>query len=367
MKKLMALTLVLLLAVSVFGCQNQPANEPESEPTAAPANDGDTGEGDADVNDDMWEGVSGNYIVATQGVSGGSYTRVATFMDAAAKYMPDTVTMEQAPISSGGFAALVLVDSGEADISSSNNVPARRLYAGDYGEFSQMTNVVAIAGGTSDSYITIMFTDAFVQETGFTSFEEVVEAKYPIRLVTKAVGSFGEMGTGELLDCYGISYEDIESWGGTVTHVDPTQMADLLKEGQADVSIDTLSLGQASFTELCLTTTMHVIPLGEEVIAAMNEIGYPTDVIKGGSWGGNDEDVKTVSAVEVIVCRTDLPDAVAYAWAKALCEDMDEIAELVPAFAETFDPALAGDILYTGCPLHPGAEQYYREAGYLTD
>jgi len=309
--------------------------------------------------------VSGHFIIATQGVSGATYTRLAAFAEAATKYLPDTVTLEQAPISPGGFASIVLLQNDEAQIASGNNVPAKLLYDGAYGDYQHCPDIRAIAGGTSNTYMTIMFTDKFQKETGFTSFEEIVENKYPVRIVTKAQGSFGELAAEHFLSACGIDYEDVKSWGGEVYNVDPTQMADMLKENQADCSVDVLSIGQAAFTELCMTTTMHVIEPKAETKKNMNELSYPDIILPANSFNGQTEDIHTVGACETVVCRADVPDEVAYAFVQGLCESRDEIAAQIPTFGTDFDPVLACDPAFCGAPLHPGAEKYYREKGYL--
>ncbi|MCC8061173.1 MAG: TAXI family TRAP transporter solute-binding subunit [Clostridiales bacterium] len=365
--KLKKVAALILAGVMVTGCSSQsgtvsttaPAEKQET--TAAAGTEATEKAEETEPAED----ISGTYIIATQGVSGATYSRLAAFAEAAAKYLPDSVTLEQAPISPGGYASIVLIQNDEAQIASGNNVPAKRLYEGEYGDFQHCPDIRALVGGTSNTYLTLMFTDSFQQKTGYTTFEEVVENQYPVRIVTKAQGSFGEGVAEDYLSCFGVTYDDIKSWGGEVYNIDPTQMADMLKEGQADCSIDVLSIGQAAFTELCLTSTMHVLQPGDEVKKAMNDMGYPDIDMPADSFNGQTEDIHTVGACETVVARSTIPDEVAYAFAKALCENVDEIAAQIPTFGTDFVAERACDPAFCGAPLHPGAEKYYREAGYL--
>src|SRR5690606_10413090 len=50
----------------------------------------------------------------------------------------------------------------------------------------------------------------------FDSFDEVVATKAPIRLAVDQKGSAGEIITRTILEEYGVTYNDIKSWGGSV-------------------------------------------------------------------------------------------------------------------------------------------------------
>jgi TRAP-type uncharacterized transport system substrate-binding protein len=63
-----------------------------------------------------------------------------------------------------------------------------------------------------------------------------------------------------------------------------------------------------------------------------------------------------------MVCRADFPEEAAYQIAKALTEHhKDLLAVMVAAKASTPENTIKQSIL----PLHPGAEKYFREKGYL--
>ena len=61
----------------------------------------------------------------------------------------------------------------------------------------------------------------------------------------------------------------------------------------------------------------------------------------------------------------DVPEDIVYAATKAIVEDADKLSQIHAALAD-FDPKQAADPTLLGnCPLHPGAERYYKEAGLL--
>lgn len=49
------------------------------------------------------------------------------------------------------------------------------------------------AAALGHTFTIVMFTQKFVDETGYTSLEEVIADRYPIKLITKKNGSLGEL------------------------------------------------------------------------------------------------------------------------------------------------------------------------------
>ena len=365
-KRMAALLTVAAMAVSLAGCGGS-GQLAESTTAATTAAAGGAGETEAQEGPGSMALTTSkqNFILATQGVDTTVYSRMAAIVEVLGKGTLGDNTIEIQPISTGGAAGALLLEENQCAFASGSNVPGKRLAEGTYGEGrAPLQNVAAVCGGTDITWGTIMFTDAFVQSTGFTTLEEVFEAKHPVRIVTKAPGSFGMDGANDLLDCFGITWDDIDSWGGASYHIAPSQMTDMLKEGSADVSIDVVSIGQPAFTELCMTSTMHVIELGEETRKKMNEKGYNSMTMPANSWNGQTEPIETICGCETVLVRKDVPDEVVYAMTKGICEQKGQIVELVPAM-ESFDPEVAWKIEMTGIELHPGAAAYYKDAGLM--
>ena len=306
-----------------------------------------------------------NYLFATQSVDSASYSRVAGIVEVLGKGDLGTNTLEISPVSTGGAAGILLCEQNESQFAIGSNIPGKKLVEGTYEEGREpMENVAAVVGGVDTTWVIVFFSDDFVQKTGYTTLEDVFADHYPARIVTKAPGSFGMDGANDLLDCFGITWDDIDSWGGSSYHIAAQDMADMIKEGSADISIDVISIGQPAFTELCLTTPMHVIQLSQEIRDKMIDKGYTAMTMPAGSWNGQDEPIETICGNETIVVRKDVPDDVVYAFTKALFEEKDALVELVPSLS-SLDPEIGGKIEYTGIELHPGAAAYYKEQGYI--
>ena len=90
---------------------------------------------------------------------------------------------------------------------------------------------------------------------------------------------------------------------------------------------------------------------------------YAKVTIPGGMYNANPDDVQTYGVLATLMTSADVPEEHVYQLVRAVFENFDEFKELHPAFAN-LDPAamIANGV---SAPLHPGAEKYYREKGWL--
>ncbi len=115
-------------------------------------------------------------------------------------------------------------------------------------------------------------------------------------------------------------------------------------------------------TGLCDTVILPVTgPAVDAVIAA--DPAYFATVIPGGLYRGTPADVPTFGVGATLVARADVPEDVIYTVTRAIFDDFDTLIGLDPALA-TLD---RDEMIHRGltAPLHPGAERYYREQGWL--
>jgi TRAP transporter TAXI family solute receptor len=90
---------------------------------------------------------------------------------------------------------------------------------------------------------------------------------------------------------------------------------------------------------------------------------YAKATIPGGMYANNPKATETYGVLATLVSSAKVPDATVYELVKATFENFDEFKKLHPAFAN-LDPAkMVKDGL--SAPLHPGAEKYYKEKGWL--
>ncbi|MEJ8573919.1 TAXI family TRAP transporter solute-binding subunit [Microbaculum marinum] len=90
---------------------------------------------------------------------------------------------------------------------------------------------------------------------------------------------------------------------------------------------------------------------------------YRKATIPAGMYPGQDADVNTFGVGATFVTSADVPDEVVYVVVKAVFDNFDDFKALHPAFANLKEEEMIKDSL--SAPLHPGAEKYYKERGWM--
>ena len=300
---------------------------------------------------------------ATQetGTAGYSY---ATALQAVIN-MVDGVNVTLTTDSDGNVSSPWLIQDEATDLTMSNSAPAKWASEGgiESANVAACPDVRCIVGGLGNDFVNVMFTQKFVNETGITTVEELVEKKYPVKLVIKKNGTLGELAAEKVFGVLGVTFADIESWGGKVEKTGGSQIKDGLCDDQYDMTVDHIGATQANTTELTTVHDMYDVQLGEETLKKLCAEGFDYVTVPAGNWRLQDKDILTVGSQQCLLVSANMDEEVAYAITKALCEGKDELVNRVPALA-AFDPTVSGSKALTGCELHPGAAKYYEEMGY---
>ncbi len=356
-KKISALFLAMLMAMSLMACDQKLEEAPD---------DSDDAQNEESVSG---EGLNGpvNLTLAAQEVGTGAYSVAAAIQSAMMKGLPEGSTIDLTTNSPGGVGAPVLIQNEECDLIVSNAGPSQWSYTmtPDEYDFGGCTDITTLGGGLGHTFTIVMFTQKFVDETGYTSLEEVIADRYPIKLITKKNGSLGELTAERVIEACGSSVEDFLSfatWEKTGTDAIKSGLQDDLY----DMTIDHIDAGQATTTEICLTHDMYFVQLGDEALANMQTMGYAPIVMEAGTWNGQDTDINSMGSQQNVLVPASMDEELAYALTKAMCENKDEMAQAVASLGY-FDPQTAGSAEMCGAPLHPGAIRYYEENGYPYD
>ncbi|HYQ56300.1 MAG TPA: TAXI family TRAP transporter solute-binding subunit [Draconibacterium sp.] len=201
------------------------------------------------------------------------------------------------------------------------------------------------------------FLVAVNKASGIESFEQIKEEKLPVRLV-------GNMRT--ILDYYGISTEDIEAWGGK-TGVSVEEAI----EGNFDIISGFLASPAMNpesdfWTTLSQKYDLHFLEMPDEILQTVADGNVDAEFVVAQECllKGLDRKIKTVGrSGEAFFIRDDAPDQVAYDLAKAIDDFRGQLKWYIRIY--TYDQNTVWSNF--GVPLHPGAEKYYREVGYMRD
>ena len=202
-----------------------------------------------------------------------------------------------------------------------------------------------------------------LKETGLTSIDDLKDKKYPLRISVNKQGSTMELASKAVLNAYGITYQDIESWGGKVYFLSTKETMESIDDGQVQAHSITGEQPISHFIEASTRRDFTLLPVNPEAVNKVNqELGTRAAVIPGGMYSFNTGDVPTFAASLMLIAGDGQSDDFVYNVTKSLHENLDYLHS-VHATLKDMTPESMADT--TPIPLHPGAEKYYREIGVL--
>jgi hypothetical protein len=209
------------------------------------------------------------------------------------------------------------------------------------------------------------------EDKGITTMDQLVDLvkageKIKVAAPMKGTSDLPLMNT--ILDFYGISLKAIEKAGGKVFHAVYSDMVNLYKDKHVDFVFTHLGLPGAAITEMTVSRDSTLIALSDACIDHLNkELGTLSrdsgrSLIPNGTYKGMDVDVPTVVSAGELIINKDVPDNVAYTIIKIICENIEELHKINPA-NKNFIPETGWKNV--ALPLHPGAQKYYKDLGYM--
>jgi TRAP-type uncharacterized transport system substrate-binding protein len=213
---------------------------------------------------------------------------------------------------------------------------------------------------------------------GCRTFAEIREKKPPIKLVIGPDSPDSPTGwvSHRFLEAHGITPDLIRSWGGEVvdTWCRPEQCLIPVKEASSDITAAVHEAIMTPWWTNIIDGPRKFIPVPAE-LEALEKLHKMTllepATLPAGYWDSLKEEIPTLSFRDFLLfCREDLPDDVAYLLTWCLVETKSMIESQYyhinpnkTPLGYPFDPV---KMAKTSLPLHPAAERYYREHGYLS-
>lgn len=259
----------------------------------------------------------------------------------------------------GDGANAVLVNSGRVQLGLLHSAVAQLALRGEYPYSQKLEQIRGISLVYSDSAFHFLVN----ANTGLTSVEEIKAKKYPIRISVIYRGSLMEIASKTLLEAYGITYEDIESWGGKVYFRALTPSLELIKDGQLDAVSVSVQFPETNINEASLTHNFRLLPISDAAIEYVNQkLGTYRSKIPAGTYRFAPEDIPTFSDVCILIAYAGMPEEQAYQVTRALFTNLDYLHTVHRALSK-LKPSDMPRVNHL--PLHPGAIRFYREAGVL--
>jgi TRAP transporter TAXI family solute receptor len=305
----------------------------------------------------------------TAGAVGGGWYAISGGM---AELIREKAGINIKVIPGGGTQNPVLVEKGDADIGM--GLPPI-LGAATRGEDpypgQKMENLRALAGNMSLNtfHLYVAADSPFAKMT----MDEIFRGKKPIRLAISKPGSsdvwvfekvmeyYGFCAPGKAADCY----KTWEAAGAKFFRGSYSEQAGAFKDRNVDGTFTFLALPGASITEASVGRELRLLAFPKPLLDHLAKFGLGEGVIPAGTYpkavNGN-EPVTSATMGTTITVSTRMPNDLAYTITKTINDNVDRVRKIHASMAD-YDPSKG--FLYLGVALHPGAERYYREKGWL--
>lgn len=249
--------------------------------------------------------------------------------------------------STGASVANVnMLKDGSVDIAFIQNDIA--YYAAEGKEMFKDNKVESLRGLAALYPETIQFVTT--QDKGIKSIADLKGKKVAVG----ASGSGAEANARQILNAYGITYDDIN-----VQYLSFGEAASALKDGNVDAGVVVAGFPTAAIQDLAANKSAQIVNIDPQVVEKLKaEYPYYTAMtIPAGTYPGQDADVSTVAVKCVIVTTDKMSDDLGGQVVKAIYEHLDRMkaAHAVGKYI-TKDTALEG----MSIKMNAGAEKYLK-------
>ncbi len=192
-------------------------------------------------------------------------------------------------------------------------------------------------------------------DSGIRKLEDIV--KYRVNMGAPGSGQRGTINI--LLDLLGWKLSDFE----LAAQLPSSEQVNALCSNKLDAIIVTVGHPSSSVTQAAETCDIRLIPVEHPAIDELlaKHHYYRKTRIPGGLYPDNPDDIPTFGVGATVVSSTNTSNKAIYTLVKSVFNNLDEFKSLHPALAHLEPSEMVQDSL--SAPLHPGADQYYREQG----
>lgn len=170
-----------------------------------------------------------------------------------------------------------------------------------------------------------------------------------------APGSGTETVARELLEWYGLSFDDINE-----QRLDFSETADAMRDGQLDAGFWNAAIPTSSIEELATQRDVRLLDFPQSDMDALTDefAFFGEAVLPGGTYPGQDDDVLNPGIANVVFVHEDEDEDLVRDMVEAIFENIDRMIDVHPA-AEEFEGAASQSPI----EFHPGAAAYLEDAG----
>lgn len=230
-----------------------------------------------------------------------------------------------------------------------------------FGPFdNKVDNVLGLVGGLDQYYqrITVQ------KDSTITLISDIKEKELPVRIGTGPQGSLNEYIARLILEAYGLSYDDIESYGGSISKSSLSILQDQFGDKQLDMIIGITTEGHPNTAQLSIAPGQRFLSLSEDAIEFLENYGFVRSTMPANVFEGQDDVVEGVGFSTSLYANDSLSEDEAYQITKAVMERRENLRRSFGSMQGWTAEGSATKI-NLATPLHPGAKKYYQEVGLL--
>lgn len=200
-------------------------------------------------------------------------------------------------------------------------------------------------------------------DLGIRSLEEIIENKVKVRLTIGTSNGTMEESFLRLLEQSGVTREEMEGWGCELLNKTQEETSQMFSDGAIDGYYLAASSPSPTIMENATSKDMVFVGFSPETIEAVCEsYGYEPFTIPAGTYSFQNEDYVTYTDYSILATVEDVPAEYVYKLTRSIHENLDYVTLIHAALKDLDGEAMVSKLK---APLHPGAEQYYREAGLI--
>ena len=175
------------------------------------------------------------------------------------------------------------------------------------------------------------------------------------RVAVGAAGSGAEANARQILEAYGITYDDIDA-----QYLSFGEAASALKDGNVDAAFLTAGYPTAAVQDISSQNKVALVPLDNDKIDALiaKYPYYTKTVIPAGTYAGVDVETPAVSVMAMLVASDKVDEQMGYDIVKALFGNLDRIKA-----AHSVGKLITKEGAMKGMPIqmNAGAEKFFKE------
>src|SRR6266545_1310937 len=193
------------------------------------------------------------------------------------------------------------------------------------------------------------------------TMDEIFRGKKPIRLAISKPGSSDVWVFEKVMDCY----KTWDAAGAKFFRGSYSEQAGAFKDRNVDGTFTFLALPGASITEASVGRELRLLAFPKPLLEYLGKFGLGEGVIPAVTYpkaANGTEAVVSATMGTTITVSGKMANDLAYTLTKSINDNVDRVRKIHASLAD-YDPSKAH--LHLGVALHPGAERYYREKGWL--